>query len=288
MPVSCCRDRRSGRSLAPAGKLRFSGSGGRRTHGPADQWPTGRPMAEAVRPDAGDRAVVLLENVADGRLAEVCNEFGALMAQRLDAGGAVGQSDLAVQEARSGCDCALGRVDPWALGSVAIWLLRLKAAADLPSGLPDPFGLEIAGDWRGAAVAWERIGRPYDAALARLGSADEAGLGQALGMLDDLGARATAGAARRRMKELGPPRAAAGHPGRSGRADGPSSRRFWRCSRRACPTTRSPGGCSSPNGRLTITSLPSCPRSVFPDGGRPGGAPDGHRGLELGSAPPIT
>lgn len=48
---------------------------------------TGRPMAEAMLPDAGDRAVVLLANVADGRLAEVCNEFDALLAQRLDAGG---------------------------------------------------------------------------------------------------------------------------------------------------------------------------------------------------------
>jgi DNA-binding CsgD family transcriptional regulator/tetratricopeptide (TPR) repeat protein len=114
-----------------------------------------------------------------------------------------GEPGLAVQEARSGYDRALGYVDPWMLGSVAIWLPRLQAPAELPSGLPEPFARELAGDWRGAAAAWERLGRPYDAALAWLVSPDEAGLRKALSTLDDLGARAAAGAVRRRMKELG-------------------------------------------------------------------------------------
>ena len=61
----------------------------------------------------------------------------------------------------------------------------------------------MAGDWQGAAEAWERLGRPYDAALARLGSPDEAALRQALGAFDGLGANAAAAAARRRMKALG-------------------------------------------------------------------------------------
>jgi DNA-binding CsgD family transcriptional regulator/tetratricopeptide (TPR) repeat protein len=114
-----------------------------------------------------------------------------------------GEPDLAVQEARSGYDRALGHVDPWLLGSVAIWLPRLAEPADLPSGLPEPFALEIAEDWRGAAAAWERLGRPYDAAMARLGSSDEAGLREALRTFDELGARAAAVAARRWLKELG-------------------------------------------------------------------------------------
>ena len=91
-----------------------------------------------------------------------------------------GEPGLAVEEARSGYDRALGHVDPWTLGSLAIWLSRLQAPAGAPPGLPEPFALEMAGDWRGAAAAWDRLGRPYDAALARLGSADEAGLRDAL------------------------------------------------------------------------------------------------------------
>jgi DNA-binding CsgD family transcriptional regulator len=93
-------------------------------------------------------------------------------------------------------------VDPWTLGSLTIWLARLGARTDLPV-LPEPYALEIAGDHRGAAAAWDRIGRPYDAALAWLGSADEAGLREALGGLDGLGARTATVAARRRMKEAG-------------------------------------------------------------------------------------
>ena len=52
-------------------------------------------------------------------------------------------------------------------------------------------------------AAWERLGRPYDAALARLGAPDETVLRQALATFDGLGAKAVASAARRRMKALG-------------------------------------------------------------------------------------
>ncbi len=114
-----------------------------------------------------------------------------------------GQPGLAAQEARSGYDQAAGRADLWTFGSIAIWLQRLGERIDLPSRPPKPFAREIAGDWPGAAAAWERLGRPYDAALAWLGSAEEASLRHALAVLDELGARASAAAARRRMKQLG-------------------------------------------------------------------------------------
>ncbi len=122
---------------------------------------------------------------------------------RAELGWISGQPDLAIAEARSAYDRALGRTDPWLFGSVVSWLSRLGQPVGEASGVPEPFALEIAGDWREAAAAWERLSRPYDAALARLGSGDEAALRQALAVLDDLGAKATAGAARRRMKALG-------------------------------------------------------------------------------------
>lgn len=114
-----------------------------------------------------------------------------------------GQPDLATQEAWLGYDCGLGPTDPWLVGSAAIWLSRLGQPAVETSGLPEPYVLEMAGDRQGAAAAWDRLGRPYDAALVRLGSEDEAALRQALAALDDLGARAAAAVARRRMKRLG-------------------------------------------------------------------------------------
>jgi hypothetical protein len=183
-----------------------------------------------------------------------------------------GRPDLAIQEVRPAYDRMTGQADGWMLGSMVAWLARLQASADLPSGLPEPFGLEIAGDCRGAAMAWERIGRPYDAALAWLGSADDAGLRQALSTLDDLRARATAGAARRRMKELGIKAIPRG-PQRATRAApaGLTARQqevLALMSEGLATTMRSPGGCSSPNGRLTITSPLSCPRSAFRPGWR--------------------
>ena len=114
-----------------------------------------------------------------------------------------GEPGRAAEEARAGYHRGFGRTDPWTFGSVAIWLPRLQVPTGLTSGLPEPFAREVAGDWRGAAAAWERLGRPYDAALAWLVSPAEAGLRKALSTFDDLGARAAAAAARRRMRELG-------------------------------------------------------------------------------------
>ena len=113
-----------------------------------------------------------------------------------------GEPDLAAAEARQGYQQPAGCVDPWTFGSLAIWLPRLGLPLEAP-GLPEPYALEVAGDRAGAAAAWERIGRRYDAALAWLGSPDEAGLRGALATLEALGARAAATAARRRMRQVG-------------------------------------------------------------------------------------
>jgi len=114
-----------------------------------------------------------------------------------------GKPDLAAAEARAAYDQTAGQIDPWRAGSLAIWLSRLGAQTEFPAGLPEPYALEMAGDRRRAAEAWERLGRPYDAALVWVMSSDEAGLRGAVKTLDELGARATAAVARRRMKELG-------------------------------------------------------------------------------------
>ena len=113
-----------------------------------------------------------------------------------------GEPYPAAAEATAGYDRTAGLIDPWTSGSLAIWLARLGVRSDLP-GLPEPYALEAAGDHRGAAAAWERIGRPYDAAQAMAWSSDEAGLRDALAGLEELGASAAAAAVRRRMKELG-------------------------------------------------------------------------------------
>jgi DNA-binding CsgD family transcriptional regulator len=121
-----------------------------------------------------------------------------------------GQPGPAAREVMAAYDHAVGHPDPWLSGSLAIWLPRLRAMAGSPAGLPEPqaglpepFAREMAGDWRGAAAAWDQLARPYDAAVVRLGSPEEAALREALKTLDDLGARAAAAVARRRMRALG-------------------------------------------------------------------------------------
>ena len=146
--------------------------------------------------DLLDRALQYAEGVGEPPF------IASARAARAELRWLAGDPDLAAEEAQAGYERTGGRVDPWMLGSLAIWLVRLGARTDLPS-LPEPYALEIAGDHRGAAEAWNRIGRPYDAALAWLGSADEAGLREALAALDGLGATVATAVARRRMRELG-------------------------------------------------------------------------------------
>jgi DNA-binding CsgD family transcriptional regulator len=113
-----------------------------------------------------------------------------------------GKPDLGAAEAQAGYDRVGGHLDPWTSASLAIWLLRLGVRSGLP-GLPEPYALEAVGDHRGAATAWQRIGRPYDVALARAWSSNEAGLRDSLAGFEELSASAAAAAVRRRMKELG-------------------------------------------------------------------------------------
>ena len=43
----------------------------------------------------------------------------------------------------------------------------------IPADAAEPFALQMRGDWRGAAELWQRIGCPYEAALAAADAEDE-------------------------------------------------------------------------------------------------------------------
>jgi DNA-binding CsgD family transcriptional regulator/tetratricopeptide (TPR) repeat protein len=113
-----------------------------------------------------------------------------------------GEPDLAAQEVQAASEY-LGGVDHWLTWSVVIWLARMQRPVDIAVPAPEPFALELAEDWKAASAHWEQLGRPYDAALVRMGSDDEAGLRDALVTFEALGARTTAATVRRRMKALG-------------------------------------------------------------------------------------
>jgi DNA-binding CsgD family transcriptional regulator len=114
-----------------------------------------------------------------------------------------GEPDKAAAEVLPAYDLLLRTIEPYTYWSLAIWLSRLGLQKELPVNPPEPFALELAGDWQGAADQWERLSRPYDAAVVRLIAGDEAALRTALVTLDELGAQTAAAAARRRMRDLG-------------------------------------------------------------------------------------
>ncbi|HET9988247.1 MAG TPA: response regulator transcription factor, partial [Kofleriaceae bacterium] len=91
----------------------------------------------------------------------------------------------------------------WYIGELAIWAVRGGAAP--PTGVPiaHPYALQLAGDWRGAAAEFTRLGCHYDAALACYEGDDQDALKDALAALVRMDARPAAARIRRRLAELG-------------------------------------------------------------------------------------
>jgi DNA-binding CsgD family transcriptional regulator len=112
--------------------------------------------------------------------------------------------DLAscVVEAEMGLQDSPQLRSPWQQSELTIWLWRSGALIEAPPGISQPYALELAGDWRAAADAWERIGCPYEQALALLGG-DEMAQRAALAILESLGAAPAAEIARQRLHERG-------------------------------------------------------------------------------------
>ena len=106
--------------------------------------------------DLLDEALVLAEGAAQPQW------IVPVRAARAELSWVRGEPERAVQEVQAGYDCGLGRCDPWEFGSLAIWLSRLGVEAGPLPGLclPEPFELELAGDWPGAVAVWQRLCRP--------------------------------------------------------------------------------------------------------------------------------
>ena len=96
----------------------------------------------------------------------------------------------------------------WLTGELAFWLWRLGGPDRLPTGgLPDgvaePFRLQMAGAWDGAAACWRARGCPYEAAAALADSDQEPQLRAALTELERLGARPLGALVARKLRALG-------------------------------------------------------------------------------------
>jgi DNA-binding CsgD family transcriptional regulator len=95
-----------------------------------------------------------------------------------------------------------GHTTPWLTGELLFWQSRAQSGGPISGQLAQPYQLVLAGDWQAAASAWERIGMPYEQALA-LAEGPEEAQRDALGILDRLGAGPLPAIVRRRLRELG-------------------------------------------------------------------------------------
>lgn len=96
----------------------------------------------------------------------------------------------------------------WRVGETAVWAKRfgVRAPNAFLADLPEPYALEIADDYKGAADAWRKIGAPYEAGLALLqmtGEAAKDNISAALKIFNQIEANAASREAMRRAKELG-------------------------------------------------------------------------------------
>jgi DNA-binding CsgD family transcriptional regulator len=93
--------------------------------------------------------------------------------------------------------------EPWLNGEIAGWLRRTDSTRARPGALAEPYRLQLAGEARAAATAFEALGCPYDAALALFDTSEELALRRALDLCDELGAVATGRVIRHKMRSLG-------------------------------------------------------------------------------------
>jgi DNA-binding CsgD family transcriptional regulator/tetratricopeptide (TPR) repeat protein len=129
-----------------------------------------------------------------------------------------GRVDEARHEAELAAEAAHD-MDEWMRGALRRWLHRTGSDRIVDGPIAEPYRLQEAGQHAAAARAWDQLGCRLDAALALLDSPDEDDLRDALRRLDDLGARATAGLARQKLRQIGarsvpagPRRATRTHP----------------------------------------------------------------------------
>jgi DNA-binding CsgD family transcriptional regulator len=93
--------------------------------------------------------------------------------------------------------------DSWMQGELAFWLWRAGRLKEIPEQIAQPWALQIAGDWQGAAAAWEALNCPYERALALAECKNESAVRTALQIFESLGASPMAGITRRKLRERG-------------------------------------------------------------------------------------
>ncbi|MBX3606984.1 MAG: AAA family ATPase [Piscinibacter sp.] len=174
----------------------------------AGAWSISRLMAlvalgrlRTLRGDPG-AAEVLDEALALAGSSDTLQRIAPVRALRAEAAWLRGDREACDAEARAALALAQQRRHAWFAGELAAWCWRAGTLHEAPADCAAPYALEIAGRWRDAADAWQRLGCPYEQARA-LAEGDAAAQQEALAGFDRLGAQPAAEALRRRLREAG-------------------------------------------------------------------------------------
>jgi len=92
---------------------------------------------------------------------------------------------------------------PWQLGELTTWLHRLDVPVRAVSGLPEPFGQELAGNHDAAARWWNEAGCPFEEAAALACSGEPNALRRALDLFISIGAPPAVSLVRGRLRQAG-------------------------------------------------------------------------------------
>jgi DNA-binding CsgD family transcriptional regulator/tetratricopeptide (TPR) repeat protein len=108
-----------------------------------------------------------------------------------------------VREVQPAFELACERSDPWCKGELAAWLWRAQALNEMPSDAAQPYALEISGNWRTAAQAWEHYGCSYEQACMLAWYGGDRDQRDALQIFERLGATPAAQTLRKRLRAQG-------------------------------------------------------------------------------------
>jgi DNA-binding CsgD family transcriptional regulator len=139
-------------------------------------------------------------------LAERTGELwwvGPVAAATAEAAWLVGDTARVGSATETALGLAVSRGSEWFVGQLCDWRRRAGFTDEPPVERAAPFAALAAGDWRTAAKHWRGAARPYETALALAEADDEEALREALDVLQELGAGATAAIVAHRLRGRG-------------------------------------------------------------------------------------
>jgi DNA-binding CsgD family transcriptional regulator len=151
-------------------------------------------------PDTGSSLEEVKSLVA---VAQELQRSAPLAAALADSAWLAGDKQATIKAVEQVYELSRNRHDAWIKGELAAWLWRADALDETPADIAKPYALEIAGNWREAARAWEQLGCPYEQASMLAWYGAEADQRAALAAFEQLGAAPAANALRKRLREQG-------------------------------------------------------------------------------------